>query len=199
VDVVGETTAHYLTFDRDSMNAYGSYARMKPPFRRRSQVEALKRAYRVGLLFYTGSDHAPFTPEEKSRGESIWEAPYGLAGLEMTLPLLLELVRQGELTPEVLARNTAQNAAERFGLSKKGRLSIGYDADLAVVESLATPVPFSRTQLHSKHIESGQIYESTRFSTRIAMTVLRGRVIYEGGTLSTKPGSGRIILSGGKL
>ncbi len=197
LNVMGETSAHYLTFDSDSMDAYDVFARMKPPLRDRGRVEGLQRAYADGALSYTGSDHAPFTPEEKRSGGSIWNTFDGLAGIEMTLPLLLNLARSGAFSYETITRNTTWNPAQRFRLPNKGRLAEGYDADLVLVQELDVPDSFSHTQLHSKHTESGCIYESISFSTRVSMTLSRGRIVYDGRHVRMAPGSGNLILSGG--
>lgn len=193
VDAAGETCAQYLMFDCTQMDDYGPYARMKPPFRDRERVEQLQWAYAEGLLQYTGSDHAPFTPTEKTGSGSIWNSPDGLAGLEMTLLLLLELAEQGVFPYERIAVSTAANTAERFSLRGKGRIALGYDADLAVVRRCSAPYPFKRTMLHSKHVESGCIYESLKLSHRIAATYSRGRLIYDGMQVCLQPGSGRVM------
>lgn len=197
LDVAGETCAHYLTFDSDQMDGYGAFARMKPPFRDRSRVNALQTAYAKGKISYTGSDHAPFTPEEKLSGGSIWQSYDGLAGIEMTLPLLLELAAQGILTYETIARNGAENAARRFGLRNKGAIAVGADADLVLVRRCA-PRSFHHSQLHSKHTESGCIYEGLTYTHEIVATIRRGAVIYQNKTCIMAPGSGHLILSGGR-
>lgn len=198
VDAAGETCAQYLTFDRAQMDAFGPYARMKPPFRDRARVDALVRAYADGMLSYTGSDHAPFTPEEKTGGGSIWDSFDGLAGIEMTLPLLLELAEAGALNYETIAANTAEHTAQRFGLTGKGRLQEGCDADLVLVRRLEQPRAFRRTQLHGKWNESGCIYEGVKLHYTIEGTLRRGEMVYSHGAVSMAPGSGKLLKTGGE-
>jgi dihydroorotase len=78
------------------------------------------------------TDHAPHTRAEKDA--SVWDAPSGVPGVETALPLLLAEVRAGNLTLERVRDLTARNPAALFGLSQKGSVTEGADADFVVVD-----------------------------------------------------------------
>lgn len=195
VDIHAETCAHYLTFDSDSMDRYGVFARMKPPFRSRVNVDRLVLGYAAGQIEITGSDHAPFTRQEKLQtGTSIWRAPDGLPGLEMTLPLLFRLVEEGKLTYERIAGNTAENTARLFGLAKsKGRLEPGRDADLVLVARLETPEYLKRATLRSKARDCAVIYDGLAVRHKVMYTLVRGLLAYETGNVLPQRGQGRFL------
>ncbi|MBP2650605.1 MAG: amidohydrolase [Firmicutes bacterium] len=197
LDIHAETCVNYLTFDSDSMDEYGGFARMKPPFRIRNCVDQLVQGYSEGKIELTGSDHAPFTREEKCKsGNSIWQAPDGLPGLELTLLLLLRLVEQHKLTYEMIAQNTAENTAQLFGLDKiKGRIARGRDADLVIVKKLRTPEYINHQNLRCKCRESAIIYDDLTVSHQVVSTIARGRIAYSNEQVLLQAGQGRFLSS----
>ncbi len=195
VDIHGETCAHYLTFDSESMDDYGVFARMKPPFRAAECTDQLVLGYAAGVIEITGSDHAPFTRQEKLRnGDCIWSAPDGLPGLEMTLPLLLRLVEAGRLTYERIAQNTSENTARLFGLEKiKGRIANGLDADLVIVEKLEALEYINCQNLRSKSRDSAIIYNGLALRHKVVGTLVQGHMAYENGKILIEAGQGRFL------
>lgn len=195
IDIHGETCAHYLTFDSASMDAHGVFARMKPPFRAAECVDQLVLGYAAGVIEITGSDHAPFTRQEKLRnGDCIWSAPDGLPGIELTLPLLLRLVEVGRLTYERIVQNTSENTARLFGLAKiKGRIEKGLDADLVIIDKLEAPEYISCQNLHSKSRDSAVIYNGLALRHKIVRTLVKGHIAYENGKICLEAGQGRFL------
>jgi dihydroorotase-like cyclic amidohydrolase len=91
-----------------------------------------------GVLTHVATDHAPSTMAQKLEGD-IWEAPFGLPGLDTTTRLLLDAVARGRLTWPDVARRYAEEPAKRYGLwPAKGCLAEGADADLVLVDPAAT-------------------------------------------------------------
>ena len=80
----------------DEMGSFGGLAIMAPPLRDRVQVNALWKGLDDGSVDTLGSDHAPHTMEEKL-ASSVWEVKAGIPGLEVTLPLMLTMVRKNKL------------------------------------------------------------------------------------------------------
>ena len=106
---------------------------MAPPVRSKDQVEALWKGLEAGWIDSLGSDHAPHTLEEKS-ASSVWDVKVGVPGLETTLPLILTEVRKNRLSLNQALSLLAEKPAEIFGLSDRGRLEQGKNADLTVVD-----------------------------------------------------------------
>ena len=79
-----------------------------------------------------GSDHAPHSLDEKARPYP--DSPSGMPGVQTLLPLMLDHVAAGRLTMARLIDLTSAGAQRIFGIVGKGRIAVGYDADLSVVD-----------------------------------------------------------------
>jgi dihydroorotase len=79
-----------------------------------------------------GSDHAPHTLEEKAKPYP--ESPSGMTGVQTLVPMLLDHVNAGHLTLPRFVDLTSAGPARLFGLAGKGRVAVGYDADLTIVD-----------------------------------------------------------------
>lgn len=128
-----ETTPQHLTFAApECYERLGTRAQMNPPIRAARHREALWRAVREGLIDTIGSDHAPHTLDEKSGLYP--QTPSGMPGIQTMVTVLLNHVHEGRLSLERLADLTAAGPARVFGITGKGRIACGYDADFTVVD-----------------------------------------------------------------
>ena len=195
VDIHSETCPQYLVFNDENAAFAGVFARMKPPLRSPETAEKLLRDYAEGRIEITGSDHAPYTKEEKLRnGDDIWHAFDGLPGLELSLLLLLNKAAEGKLSYSQIARNTAETPAALFGIDdRKGRVEIGRDADLVLIEKLDTPHELHLDELFSKSRDSAVLYGGTRMTHRVARTLVRGKTVFADGQFNGSIGFGQLI------
>ncbi len=128
--VTTEATPHHLLLDTSRpLNAFG---KVNPPLRSPEDRKALWDAFASGRIDVLATDHAPHTREEKE--EPFEEAPSGLPGVATSLPLLLRQVRAENLSLERLVDAMASRPAEILGIPK-GRIEVGADADLVVVDA----------------------------------------------------------------
>lgn len=109
-----------------------SFAQMNPPIREARHREALWRAVADGIVDCIGSDHAPHTREEKRKPYPA--SPSGMPGVQTLLPVMLDHVAKGRLSLQRLVDLTSAGPARLFGLPGRGRIAIGYRADLSVVD-----------------------------------------------------------------
>jgi len=126
------TPQHLLLSAPECYERLGTFAQINPPLRAARHARALWKALHAGLIDCLGTDHAPHTREEKAKPYP--QSPSGMPGLSTFLPLMLHQVAQGHLTLEQLVELTAHGPARVFGIRRKGRLSVGYDADLVLVD-----------------------------------------------------------------
>ncbi|MCL8208324.1 MAG: allantoinase AllB [Actinomycetia bacterium] len=191
VPITAETCPHYLFRTEEAMERLGPYAKINPPLRSAEEQERLWRRVQDGTVDFVGSDHAPYTPEEKEPGwESIWRAPAGCPGLETLLPLMAQATVTGGLSFQDVARLTATRAAGVFGLApRKGRIAVGADADLAVLAP--EPWTVSAAAMHTKHPQTARLFEGERLDYRVDTTVVRGHIVYRRGEIVGRPGDGR--------
>jgi dihydroorotase len=131
--VTVETTLNHLTMTApECYERLGSKAQMNPPVRDAHHQEGLWRAIADGTVDVIGSDHAPHTLEEKDREYP--STPSGMPGVQTLLPLLLDHMAQGRLSLARLVDLTSAGPQRIFGISGKGRIAVGYDADLTLVD-----------------------------------------------------------------
>ena len=87
---------------------------------------------RQGIADVLGSDHAPHTLEEKAKPYPA--SPSGMPGVQTLVPVMLDHVAAGRLSLERFVDLTSAGPARIFGIAGKGRIAVGYDADLTVVD-----------------------------------------------------------------
>ena len=128
-----EVTPHHLTLVApDCYRELGSYAQMNPPVRDEAHRRAIWEALANGVVDVLGSDHAPHTREEK---EHAYPASHsGMTGVQTLVPVMLDHVNAGRLSLERFVDLTSAGPQRLFGIRGKGRIAVGYDADLTVVD-----------------------------------------------------------------
>lgn len=189
-----ETCAHYLTFDTDTLKKCGPFARCNPPLRSPERKEKLWESIFDGTIDVIGSDHAAYTEEEKRKGKTIFDAPGGFPGIQLILPALLtEGVNRRGLSLKRFAELTSTNAAKLFGLyPSKGSIRVGADADLAIVD-LHAPWKYTSELSFSKGKSKFYPHEGEIYEAKIIRTIVRGKTVYENGTIQAQPGYGKFI------
>lgn len=193
-DLFTETCPHYLLLSEEEVRRFGPYARVKPPIRLEVLRKELWSSFQKGSIDVLSSDHAPYTLSEKEKGISdIWHAPDGIAGLELSLPLLLNKVSEGSITYSDMVRVFSENPAKLLGIYPlKGSLAVGTDADLVIVKpNIKSKI--SLRALRSKAGETVRVYENWPLTHEIIYTICRGKVLYEKGQVVGKPGYGKQV------
>ena len=127
-----EVTPQHLTLGMDAYDRMSGRAQMNPPVRGGRHRDGLWAALHQGLFDVLGSDHAPHTLEEKAKPYP--KSPSGMPGVQTLLPMMLTHVNAGKLTLERLVDLTSAGAQRIFDIAGKGRLAVGYDADITVVD-----------------------------------------------------------------
>ena len=180
-----EVTPHHLTLVApDCYERLGTYAQMNPPVRGDTHRQAIWAGIASGVVDVLGSDHAPHTREEKDHPYP--ESHSGMTGVQTLVPLMLDHVNAGRLSLQRFVDLTSHGPARLFGLRGKGRLAVGYDADLTIVD-------LGRTEtITDAWIESRSRwtpYAGTKVKGWPAGTVVRGRrVMWEGEILGAAIG-----------
>jgi dihydroorotase len=126
-----ETAPHYWTLTDEAVLGYNTRAKMNPPLRRDEDVKAVKEALRDGTIDVIATDHAPHADHEKSR--EFDKAPFGITGLETSLALSLNLVREEVLTMSQMIDKMSRRPAEILKVAR-GTLSVGAAADITVFD-----------------------------------------------------------------
>jgi len=128
-----EVTPNHLTLTApDCYERLKGFAQMNPPVRDAAHQARIWQAVRDGTVDVLGSDHAPHTREEK---EHAYPASHsGMTGVQTLVPIMLDHVAAGRLTLQRLVDLTSHGPARLFGIARKGRIAVGNDCDLTVVD-----------------------------------------------------------------
>jgi dihydroorotase len=129
-----EATPHHLTLSSDDYATLGTLIQMNPPVRAARHRDGVWYGVDQGIVDVLGSDHAPHTLEEKAK--SYPASPSGMTGVQTLVPIMLDHVNAGKLTIERFVDLTSHGPNRIFGMARKGRIAVGYDADFTVVDLL---------------------------------------------------------------
>ncbi|MFN8558448.1 MAG: amidohydrolase family protein [Dehalococcoidia bacterium] len=200
--VLTETCPQYLLLTETEMTRIGPLAKIGPPLRTAAQVEDMWRGVRHGWIPVVASDHSPHPRDLKEPG---WKnifyndegqpIPFGAPSAETIVPLMYSegVVKRG-LPIWWMARALAENPARIFGLyPRKGVIAPGSDADFTIID------PRGKTEFHAAqmHSRTGYTpYEGWALDGAVALTILRGNVLFQDGKLLQDGGFGRYLPAG---
>lgn len=133
IKVTAEACPHHWILTDAEVEKQGTNAKMHPPLRTQSDIDAVLEGLRDGTIDAIATDHAPHTPDEKALGME--DAPNGIIGLETCVPLVLTyVVDAGHLTlKDAIAKLTCM-PAEIVGIDR-GTLAIGAVADVTLIDT----------------------------------------------------------------
>lgn len=171
--VTADVAAHQLFLTDADVDGFNAQCHVLPPLRAASDRDALRRAVAKGVIGAICSDHQPHEIDAKTNPFPLTEP--GISALETLLPLTLELVHEGLLTPLQAAARLSHGPARIAGLDS-GRIAVGTPGHLTLVDP--------RTEWT---LQSGQL-RSAGLNTPFLGSAFRGRVVrtlHEGVTVFT--------------
>jgi len=176
--ITAEVCVHHLWFDQRDYAKLGNFIKWNPAIKTERDKEALLEAVKNQTLDMVATDHAPHTLEEKQK--PYLQAPSGGPLLQHALVMMLELARQGKITPEEVIRSMCHHPSTLFKVRERGFLREGYYADLVLVDPDA-PWEVSRENILARCGWSP--LEGERFHSRVTHTWVNGALVYEQGIL----------------
>lgn len=179
VDVTVETCGHYLSLTVKDLEEKGGLAKCAPPLREENEVEDLWVAVANGEIDVISSDHSPAPASMKTITDNYFEGWGGISGAQSTFNLMLtEGYAKRNLPLEKIVELMGTNPAKIFGLSNKGDIAAGYDADFAIV-NLDESFKLEKEDLFYRHQHSP--YVGMTFKGKVKKTIVNGKVVYENG------------------
>ncbi|MEO8605400.1 MAG: dihydroorotase [bacterium] len=173
--VSAEATPHHFTLTEEAVGDYDTNAKMAPPLRLSSDVQAIFDGLRDGTIDAIATDHAPHHHDEKNVEFDC--AAKGIVGLETALPLCLALVREQALPIEALIRAMSVNPARILGVPG-GSLADGAAADVTVIDPNATwRVEPDRFQSKSRNTPFGDWQMTGQARVTIVGGVVKWRML----------------------
>lgn len=190
----GEACIQYLCMTEEDLVRLGGRGKCNPPFRTAAEVERMWAALAAGQVAYVSTDHAPWPADRKGFAD-IFACGAGLVGLQSFAPLMYTLLDERGLPPTVMASYCAERPARHHGLDgRKGAVAPGKDADLLVLEP--GRFTFDEAQIQDRPELRWSPYHGRPLRARVAATLLRGRVVWDGQAVLSEPGLGRFIRRG---
>lgn len=171
LNVSAETAPHYFTLTEEEVVGYRTEAKMNPPLRTRTDLEAIKEGLADGTLDAIATDHAPHSEIEKDI--EFEQAAFGIIGLETALSLTLELVREGTLSLSSAISAMSTNPANLLGVSG-GTLAKGQAADLTLIDLDRNWVVETGSL---KSLGKNTPFQGRTMMGRAVLTMVRGEVV----------------------
>jgi dihydropyrimidinase len=188
--VRAETCTHYTTLTDDVYEELGNEPMIAPPIREQDDVEAMFEHLSRGSLDVVSTDHCGYRTESKDV-ENWWESTFGANGLQVSLPVFHDAaVNDRGFSYPFLVRTMSRNPARIFGLSKKGAIAPGMDADIVLFDPTET---YTVTAADNASEADFSIYEGREVTGRVKKTFSRGELVADDGEIVGTPGHGEFV------
>lgn len=185
VHIFAETCPQYFTFNESVYSLERDKAlgfMISPPIRSEENRRGIVQAIIAGKVNTIGTDHCPFTLKQKRNAENFTQVANGTGGIQHRLSLFFSrFVKSKKLTINQMVAYTASNAAQIFRIAKKGKIEIGFDADLIIWQEKEQVVKDQK--LYSK--SDIDIYADEMIFGKADTVIKAGKIIYHNGELLT--------------
>ncbi len=182
-NITFEITPQHLTiYAPDCYDKLGTYAQMNPPLRDKSHYDRLWYGVKNNLNDTIGSDHAPHL--RKNKDKEYPNSPSGMPGVQTLMPVMLNHVNDCKLTLSQLIKLVCENPVKIFGITNKGFIKEGYDADFTIVDMN------KKTTIKNKDIESKcgwSPFDGFEFKGVPVSTIIAGRIKMKDGKIIGEP------------
>lgn len=177
--ITAEVSPIHLWFCDEDFEKYGNLIKCNPSVKTKQDRAALREGLRTDKIDIIATDHAPHLKEEKLK--PYFEAPSGIPSIQHSLLIMLQLVKQKELSLTKLVEKMAHNPAKLFDIKDRGYIKKGYFADIVLINS-NKKTHITKESLFSKCEWSP--FEGETFDNEIVATYLNGEKVYQNGSIS---------------
>lgn len=171
-NIYAEATPHHIALTEEATIEKGTLAKMNPPLREEADRLAIIDAIEDGTIDFIATDHAPHASYEKDK--PITDAPSGIIGLETALPIVYEkLVKDKNMSFLKVFCKMSLNPARLYNISA-GKLAKNEIADVVIFDENCVK-KYEKTYSKSENSP----YFQHIFKGNVAMTICRGKVVYQ--------------------
>jgi len=174
IKVTAEVTPHHLILTDSYLKSYDTNLKVSPPLRSEEDVRALIQGVKEGVVDVFATDHAPHTPDEKD--VEFDKAPFGINGIETAVSLLLDkFVNKNVISLKKFIKMISTAPALILGLENKGKICVGADADLTIL-NLNKEIVVDVNTFKSK--SRNNPFQGWKLKGTPAMTIVGGKIVY---------------------
>lgn len=177
--ISGEVCVHYMCFNSKDYPKLGSKVKCNPAIKEESDMLAIRKAVKDGVIKVVATDHAPHLKAEKEK--PYLSAPSGLPLVQHSLQIMIELYRHGVFTIEEVVARMSHGPSDCFNIKGRGYIEEGYFADITIAD-LNKPDNF--TASHPAYKCGWSPFEGYTFSSSIIHTLVNGVLVVENGKLT---------------
>jgi len=189
-EVRAETCTHYTALTDDVYDEQGNLPMIAPPIRKQDDVEAMFERLRDGTLDIVSTDHCGYKREQKET-ENWWDSAFGANGLQASLPVFHDAgVNERGMSYPFLVRVMSTNPARVFGMTGKGTLDPGTDADVVLFDPEES---YTITAEDNASEADFSIYEGREVTGRVKRTIVRGETVAADGEIVGEYGHGEFL------
>jgi len=181
--IFAETCPQYFTFEesvyKDSRNKALGFI-MSPPIRSEENRRGIEKAIADGQVSTLGTDHCPFTLEQKQKATNFTKVVNGTGGIQHRLSLFYSrFIASKKLSVNDMTKLASTHPAQFFRLPNKGKIAIGFDADLVIwkktSEKIGKRILYSRSDI--------DIYADEQIQGKADIVIKAGKIVYQNGKL----------------
>jgi dihydroorotase len=173
LQVTAEVSPHHLTLTDSENLGFDTSTKMAPPLRSAEDVAACRRGLIDGVIDAVATDHAPHAVFEKD--VEFIAAPCGILGFETAYPVVMEMVRSGEISPLTLMDRMSLGAARILGVPG-GSLAVGALADVVILDPDAI---WKYDPAHGYSKSRNSPWAGREMEGQVAYTLVGGDVVFD--------------------
>lgn len=177
--ITAEVCTHYLWFCDGDYARLGTKLKVNPAIKSAADKAALMQGLLDSKVDIISTDHAPHLAEEKSN--TYFKAPSGTPLVQHSLPVMLQIVKQGKMNITTLVDKMCHAPAVCFAIENRGFIRPGYFADLVLVNP---EHKFTVTKQNILYKCGWSVFEGTTFDSQVLKTFVNGHLAFDQGTIN---------------
>lgn len=174
--ITAEACVHYLWFSEEDYSRLGTLIKVNPAIKKSGDKLGLLNGLKAGTLDIIATDHAPHLLSEKQN--TYFKAPSGTPLVQHSLAAMLQMVKEGKISLEMVVDKMCHAPAVCYGIEKRGFIRKGYHADLVLVD-MEKPFTVEKSNILSKCGWSA--FEGVTFNSTVTHTFVNGHLVYRDG------------------